>query len=437
MFTNILRISLFAMGLTLFLGSYTDVFGQRNVTFVHGLNGSSSSFAFTDNKLSTEYDISTRRISYSSDLPISTIAQNESSGILSNSVVVAHSMGGIVSREMIRQGRGGRIDALITTGTPHLGAVIANTVNNGVAQYALALTAADVTVGWARACVVESWIPTACNSLAEQIFQSLLRTGPLGVLIDSVEPYSDLRSTADLEVDSGFMTTLNNNPSSTLPSAHYAIYGTEQYWGSLRYLESILQAGNSGNGSNTENGDAIRAWGSAAAVHLALAYRYDRKARNAYDDYIQTGNISYYYDYIDYLYVVDGFMIGFVSMVDWHHRRWDIVTGQIGSGAIAPSGVRVGGDALVATPSAAPNFISSTRRIRANGGSGANHTELVGPNGLNALRQAFAKPDVSVPEASSGGGGDDPTFPDPIIRPPCRDQGQILCPLVRSPKKSE
>lgn len=430
MFESMPRTPLIVLILALLLITTADVRGQQNVTFVHGLNGSSSSLSYVDNTLSDEYDINTRRFTYDSDLPISTIAQDNAPFLLSNSVVVAHSMGGVVTREMVRQGNGGNVDALITAGTPHRGALIANAVRDGAAEYAISLTAADITLGWARACIVESWVPYVCSSVAEQIVQSLLRSGILANLLNDVEPYGGLRSTADLEVDSGFMAQLNQDPSDTLPNAHYAIYGTEEFWPSIRYAESLLQAGQSGNANNSEDGDAIRAWGSAAAVHLALAYRYQSKSNDAYNEYLRTGDYTYYYDYLDYQYVVEGFLIGFVSMVDWHHRRWDIVTGQIGAGVVAPFDVYVGGDALVASPSAAPNFISGTRRILANGGDGANHTELLGPNGISALRQTFDKPDVNVPDApnDNGGSGDDP-----IINPtPCPSDPQlILCPQPR------
>ena len=48
-----------------------------------------------------------------------------------SSIFVAHSQGGVISRRVAQGDQRPKVRALITTGTPHLGAPIANTANPG------------------------------------------------------------------------------------------------------------------------------------------------------------------------------------------------------------------------------------------------------------------------------------------------------------------
>lgn len=82
---------------------------SENVTFIHGLGGTSLSLQEADNTLSDDFLINTRRLGYSSQNDIASIASSERGNVLSNSVVVGHSMGGIVAREWIRTKHGRKL----------------------------------------------------------------------------------------------------------------------------------------------------------------------------------------------------------------------------------------------------------------------------------------------------------------------------------------
>ena len=90
---------------------------QDNVTFVHGLNGDAGSWSEAASYLGVHYWINSQRIEYSSAPTISDIADNQYPSILDSTIIVAHSMGGLVSREMVRTHSDGKIRAMVTVGT--------------------------------------------------------------------------------------------------------------------------------------------------------------------------------------------------------------------------------------------------------------------------------------------------------------------------------
>ena len=401
----------FIVGIAIFPGSSFAQNSEENVTFVHGIDGNTGSWKWVDNQISSEYLVNTKRIGYSSDRPISSIANDNAQKLLPNSVVIAHSMGGVVSREMIQQGRDQNFDALITAGSPHRGALVANALNQGLAQYAVGITFQEMAEGPARACAAEDFL--VCGSPAGYglaIANEIAGVFGFGSLVDYLEPFSELRSLGDLELGGSFIDGLNQNPAETLPSTHYAIYGNEDLWPSFRLAESWA------TNNQDEDGDFVRGAAFAALWYAAFAYRYQRKADRAWQLWQNTGKIRYYNMYNDYLWVAEGFAIGNLAIVYRHHVRWNIVTGQIAAGELAPQDVFVDGDAVVPTPSAAPNFILQSQTFKA---EGTNHVELRGPNGKIALEDVFSQDDLDIPQ--DGGDDDPPPPPDPCeaALPPC------------------
>jgi pimeloyl-ACP methyl ester carboxylesterase len=354
---------------------------SRNVTFVHGLNGSRSTWGYAENDLENEYAINSRRIGYSSDQSIGSIVSSKHGSVLNNSVVVAHSMGGVVAREMVRRYGAGRVSALITTGTPHKGALIADAIYNGDVQHMLNQTISELAWGWIRL--------GFRNEDVAAIVNALLRDLAFPELIEYVAESYQTRSAEDLRVQSTFINRLNQTPRNTFPSARYTIYGVEDFFRSWRL-------GITAKRGNYTEGPAGRIALGVAQLYGSVALLYREKADRAWERYVAYGRTRDSDDYLYYSGVSNAFFLGWVTIVDLHPLRWDLVTGAV---EITPQGRKyVGSDALVSVPSQAPHFVPESRHLRA---LGANHLELVRKdNALERIREAFDSDDVNVPQVA-------------------------------------
>src|SRR5690606_18567791 len=177
---------------------------SRNVSFLHGIGSAGSTWDPAVSTLNARFYINAQNRSYNSDRPISTIASQDASYLVQqNAVTVGHSMGGLVAREIVRQQGTGRVSALITTGTPHQGAFIANALDS---------TAPGTVFGWWVSDLAAGWTPylyynyPAGYALGQAALSSLL-----GYLADYFNDLNDLASFDDLKPASSFLSTLNQS----------------------------------------------------------------------------------------------------------------------------------------------------------------------------------------------------------------------------------
>lgn len=122
----------------------------KNVFFVHGLGGHAASWAPASRYVSTTYKAVTPYISYLQDITIPQAATglNHDFGVANNaledeypnskgeeSIFIGHSMGGVVGRQMdydvVNYNFKKRFSAMATFGSPHQGAKIIETLQNG------------------------------------------------------------------------------------------------------------------------------------------------------------------------------------------------------------------------------------------------------------------------------------------------------------------
>lgn len=107
----------------------------RNVFWVHGLQGDAGSLKTMSDYFTARYKINSYHLSYTSNRGI-VYAADQLNGLgfeeQEDDIVIAHSMGGLVSRQHQKQASvSKRFGGLITLGTPHKGAEFANSFDNG------------------------------------------------------------------------------------------------------------------------------------------------------------------------------------------------------------------------------------------------------------------------------------------------------------------
>ena len=381
---------------------------SENVTFIHVLGGNSLSLQEADNALSDDFIINTKRLGYNSFEDIASIASSERSNVLSNSVVVGHSMGGIVAREMVRtDGSQSDIDALITSGSPHEGALIANQLSGGVAQ--------NMAENWVLAVSegIRREVGFAFGTGIQALFDYLVDRGALGYLDFEIQNYQTRVSAyTDLEIGSDFMNTLNADPDATLPEAHYAIHGVDE-----RKRHLSLAASATGRDYN----DVEFLASGLGYLSLTLAWMRAATANEYFMEYDITEDPFFYDLAVYHLWLAEGHLISAWSFLVWQEFDWELLT-QGFAEAGGPS------DALLPKSTTTPSFISLSRYIQAPGD--VNHLELRdSQEGINSIDQAFKKPDIGLPEVAEDPPEDDPPpyEPPPYEPPECEDPTVILC----------
>ncbi len=216
------------------------------VAFIHGLNGGTASWSFGMGWLEHNTNIDGSIVSYASSGSISGIATSVATPVANVDVAVAHSMGGLVSRELIRQNLDGDLEALITVGTPHLGApaadnahLIPGLVANFAGQILTPLAATAFYVYGIDQSVI------ADIGFTVDLITSRLGIG-LGLAISGDPPANDMVTT------SPFLSTLNADVSSTIPddpSSAFFLYGDEDHNTHWRIAQSATFPGQVENGN--------------------------------------------------------------------------------------------------------------------------------------------------------------------------------------------
>ena len=103
---------------------------SQDVSFVHGLGDTPSVWDNIAGSLGEEFIFNRDNVSYNSTAAISTAVSG--TYFPGNTVTVAHSLGGLISREYIKQNGLSSMKTLITLGTPHLGAPVADAIQSNI-----------------------------------------------------------------------------------------------------------------------------------------------------------------------------------------------------------------------------------------------------------------------------------------------------------------
>jgi pimeloyl-ACP methyl ester carboxylesterase len=135
----------FIFGIVAFLWLPLSIFGQvgvtsnRNVTFLHGLNGGDTWDPFVDffsQQTPNGRRMNISNVNFTSIGGFNTIANSVTGNFGTTSVAICHSMGGAIARRLDRTGLR-VIGGIITVGSPMDGAPVANSVVNGNAGRAI------------------------------------------------------------------------------------------------------------------------------------------------------------------------------------------------------------------------------------------------------------------------------------------------------------
>lgn len=209
----------------------SSAFAQtRSVSFIHGLNSDASVWVNASSELRQKYRISTRLPNYASSQSITGIASSQVlPQIPRNSILVGHSMGGLIARE-IANTQPGYADGIVTVGTPHQGSNLAKNIER-VPRFT-AETVGDLVkpgnifeIG--RHEDLDKFIAVAVP---------LLERGLARYLESAMQARS--APTVNLVPNSPYLTRLNGSSESVIANRTYAIYTTEDPFALLRLAES-------------------------------------------------------------------------------------------------------------------------------------------------------------------------------------------------------
>lgn len=360
---------------------------SNDVSFVHGIGSAGSTWNDAIPWFSDRFNIFSRARSYDSNRPIATIAQQDAANLApQGTVVVGHSMGGLVAREIVRQQGPDRLRALITIGTPHLGAEIADFLHSELPGQMFAQWISDLAQGPFHTLYYNEY-------LATQVAQQAL-----GGIINAIETHfngiAHLRSLDDLRPESAFISTINQPGGArpfNLPAAHYTIKGEEHWFTPYRLAGHSSGAGEQAGVWTNYTLQAIWIYNLYASLH---------EANWAFNAYQNTGNIFYYDEAIRLEAAASGYLFGWVSLVLFQQQDWStLVTGAMTFGADGWQHE----DGIVSAPSQAPWFVDPARHIRV---EGLNHQEMTNTvPAFEAIRSAMLRQDINVPRRSTGGTG--------------------------------
>lgn len=380
----------------------------RDVAFVHGWNAGPGVWNDYRSTLSDRFDIRDRAPGWPMDRPIAQSASQYIAPSLPNgSIVVAHSAGGVLSREIYRNVPGGRqkVAGLITVGTPHLGAPF----RQGAFAYA-----PDLVELWAGDAVIP-WALLLGGQAGAGVVSGLLND--LGTMLDLfltmyqlIDPNFPDPVATDLDVGSPFMSQLNSSPSASLPAARYAVYGDEDWLTFLRMWESFADADNQEEGEYA--GNLVR----LVYLYDALSYHFALDADYLWDRYLDTFDPVYYFESIRAASVAQAFYSGAYSMAFYWQTEYSALI--VGNGQftaqdqVSGSGVfdtAAHDDGFIPIGSQAPrSYFTQNQILRA---EGASHIEeFAGPASLEQIDIALRGLGV---DPRSGGGGTPPPPPNP------------------------
>jgi len=348
------------------------------VTFLHGLGENGNVWFDVSNNLTSELNINSYRPSYNSSLHINDIVSSDPGLVPSNSVVVAHSMGGLVARKLYQSYASAA--ALITIGTPHTGAPIASRAD--VTGYLLTKWIGALATPFEHLLGVGNGLYIAQNALF-----GLIQT----LMPSIVNREADLSrgSVQDMVPGSEFLQNLNANPLSTLPTTHYPIYGDEDWQSMWRLLDAWTTGSGieSGNGYAYEQGLEYTYLTMWAIADLTGGWYF----MDYLENYEENPSLAEYALQLAFWWwgIAGDFYDGYYVLANEMQEDWD--RDMVGSKI---NGLWYSDDALIPYYSQAPDFVSDERKIQA---LHVNHREetTLQADAYNAVKSALLSAGVT------------------------------------------
>ena len=338
-------------------------------------------------------------------------------------MVVGHSLGGVLAREYLRQRDPSQMKALITVGSPHFGAPVAQTVQNGEVGAMLGKWVEDLAAGPAT---------TFGDLVAGRDYARYIisRLGYISINAGFSfntflqQRYGSNPAVDDLKPSSSFMNTLNSSPNNTLPLFRFAIFGAEKGPEYVRIAESASKERTS---FASYRRAATVVYFKVTAIYATISGYYWYKYANS-SPYSDPNYYTYYNRALFFLDIANQWFRGFKSLAYQQQKDWDSkvigVNYYYTSSICGSAGIcKDANDGLLPAITQAPPFFGSINdnRLRA---IGANHLEQTAhPSVFNRIAEVFRKSEVDIPESTGGGGGPNPgpgpePCPDPEDLPP-------------------
>ena len=357
-----------------------------NIAYLHGFgaNTNNTVWQYAQGLFNQVFITShSTNTSYNGLASISQTASSMSSSLIpyANTVVVAHSMGGDLAREIKRQqGSNSNMRALITIGTPHTGAPIVTKTQNNL----------GTVTAWWLGDLAQGWVAYGYNwDYAVYNIALPLLVDLIDILNLFFDPF-DLNSAAaqDLRPTSNFINTLNANPSSTLPPATYAVYGQEDWYSHWRLADTQI--------NGYETGDGLTSIINLISYYSFYSYMCYDEADYYFEDYLWSGDPNDLDIYYYWSYVGDGFLYGSYALNMLHQQDWNtyLVGETIPTEQVYNHNPI--NDAFIPTFSQAPSFIASDRKLMA---LHTNHLEETTNNeSIAQISYALKRQDINLPQ---------------------------------------
>ena len=214
-------------------------YGQRNISWLHGLGGNSITWDQMEDIFEIERleitPSSTFSPGYQSQLGVSAasndIVINGKIPFDNNGIIIGHSMGGIVARN-IDHINTGQFGGIITVGSPNLGAAISNSLDNGDVDDAFNFACDELLAGPLSEPPIFA-LPIIGGFAADQICDVLNDELILPELVGQ-----NNQSAIDLQVGSSVMTGTISGGTTGIPQI--SIWGNEQSPTHWRLLSSTF-----------------------------------------------------------------------------------------------------------------------------------------------------------------------------------------------------
>ncbi|HLR76947.1 MAG TPA: hypothetical protein VK106_04755 [Balneolaceae bacterium] len=381
---------------------FEPVIPAPGVTFMPGLGENATVWNGMSSTLLQTYSYNESFQDYNDAVAISAAA--DALYIPPGEVILAHSQGGLVAREYIRDHGAGYFNALITVGTPHTGAPIISNVLNG--------NVVSVLFTWIRDLYLGPWIAYRSGEpLYVDLLAHFTAKGVIGSGMDALQgyihtTYGGNTSVTDMIPGSNFLTTLNSKPDNTLPAARYAIFGAEQFHTPWHLLGSLA----SGPGKVEDKAGIIvhnvleSIYGAATAYASFQKAAYYYRMRRAKANWEILDYLKYKEEYFKWSRIAAAYRVGYDSLHYKQQLQWSkYVTGSlVGNTWYAEDGIL---PAFTKAPAFFDTPDNINRRLPARK---VNHIEETAhPNVKERLSQIFQNYDVDIPDGTI----DDPPPP--------------------------
>ena len=206
---------------------------ERNVIWVHGLDGSESSWAYYESIFSEEREINSHRETYNTSVGIDHTA-NQVIGTIDNdlgaqathprNIAIGHSMGGLTIRDIDRlTGNNKRFGGLITVASPHYGAPIANSILDGSLESAAENACEKISAG-----PIAEYITLPWNFAGNMNNDILCNYFIDNESVQDIQGNSSVNS--DLRVGSSTINAINSHNTTTPTICIYAEEETPVHW---------------------------------------------------------------------------------------------------------------------------------------------------------------------------------------------------------------